>query len=141
MVASRIAYLVRHRELPQGYDYMGMIAGFPKVHQAYLTTNAAWIQQQAEREAQHQAMRQEAKLRRQQRKEEHRLYLEREARRQKAAEKAQTNRQIKKEEIAAKRAQLLPKLNAKIISLTAEEREWALYFKNVRKDADFCMVQ
>jgi hypothetical protein len=129
MMASRIAYLVRHHELPEGYDYMGMVATFPKIDEAVHTTNASWEQRQAAK--------QEAKARRAERK---RQYHARQARRNSHQHQYGQEQALNEREIADRRNNLLPKVNKKLISLTAEEREQALWFKNVRKDPAFFMA-
>jgi hypothetical protein len=126
IMGDRVAYLVRHNQLPVD-DYMGMVQGFPKVYEAYLTLNAQWIQRRNERaQKKIQAKQERAKQRH--------LRKERQARQQRE------ERLASERETAEIRAALLPKLNQKIISLTPQEREDALWFKEVCKDPAFAMV-
>jgi hypothetical protein len=134
IMADRIAFLVRHGQLPTGVDYMGMLAGFPTVHAAYLEWNKDWIAAQPARE--------EAARRKQQRDEHRRLKKENKRRPLTEAEiqNKREKRIAKEHEITQLRASLLPKVNRKIIRLTAEEYADAVYFRDVRRDPVFSMV-
>jgi uncharacterized FlaG/YvyC family protein len=132
MMAERIGFLVRHDALHQDFDFMWMMDNAPKIHDAYRTCNAAWIDRQAARE-------EEARVKKEQRAEQRRKQKERKA--HKLSDKQlQEQREARKKEVDKWRAHLLPKVNMKLISLTAEEREWALWFKNYKKDPAFSMV-
>jgi hypothetical protein len=113
LMAGRIAYLIRHNELPTDFDYMTMVAQYPTIAAAIHVNNSRWEQRQ-----EHEARRADSK----------RQYEERKARREANARARfkQETAMLNNKEL---RAHLLNKLSQKIRTLTAEERENALLFK------------
>lgn len=137
MVAARIAYLMRHYETPDGFkdmaDYMAMVATFALIDQAVHITNAPWEQRQVAIQ-QANARRAEKKRQNKARK------APRNSRDNSRSHETQDQKRWTEREINELRAHLLTKVNKKLVWLTAEERDHALWFKYNRKDPAFAMV-